>query len=479
MKQSFLENKINPLMFIFILAVLLLIFPSFIRHAQDNSIMVGEAYYDLRISNSIIEGKLLNFDSLQERTYDVNLYHLILSGLNLFMSPILIYLFVPFILGVLSLILFWLILKKFNVEKNVLFFVLFIYVLSPIFLFLFTNLNKYSIVVVLSLASFLMFLSKKPLLSILTLIFIPLIDFSSFIIILLMILIYAFLKDKLKQWNYLLIISTITTLISIFILNLSVTFEFLIKKPAFGELWTSFGALIGLSIFTLFLAFLGFASLWKKKRTFLFFNISFIMFLIISMFNDPAKIIFNFFISGLAGYAFYLLISRNWAIITIKKFTILLIFCSLIFSTSVYVNGVTSSQPNKELVDALEFLKYYEAPSLFETEVVFSHNSYGFFIEYFANKKSFLDTNSIKDDNYDLMNNVSNEIFYSRNLDDTELLLRDNNIQYFLVTDEMKKGFVWKKPDEGLLFLFQSSNKFLKIYEQPGVQIWSYSNFVI
>ncbi|HII72040.1 TPA: hypothetical protein HA265_04765 [Candidatus Woesearchaeota archaeon] len=70
-------------------------------------------------------------------------------------------------------------------------------------------------------------------------------------------------------------------------------------------------------------------------------------------------------------------------------------------------------------------------------------------------------------------------MFYSRKLDDTKKLFQAYNVKHVLVDPEMKDGFVWSKPNEGLLFLFTNKETFEKIYDQDGVEIWEVKNSTI
>jgi hypothetical protein len=36
----------------------------------------------------------------------------------------------------------------------------------------------------------------------------------------------------------------------------------------------------------------------------------------------------------------------------------------------------------------------------------------------------------------------------------------------------MRKGLVWTKEDEGLLFLFSNKDEFRKVYDREGIEIW-------
>ena len=75
--------------------------------------------------------------------------------------------------------------------------------------------------------------------------------------------------------------------------------------------------------------------------------------------------------------------------------------------------------------------------------IVLTYQGYGYLVEYFAQKKSFLDDSSPNYEGYYSLKSVEQEIFSSRNLEETDSLLKSHNIKYLIITPEMKKGLVW------------------------------------
>ena len=60
----------------------------------------------------------------------------------------------------------------------------------------------------------------------------------------------------------------------------------------------------------------------------------------------------------------------------------------------------------------------------------------------------------------------------SRNLEKTDKMFRDNNIHYLFIDKELKK---YLEEKQGLLFLMDTSHKFVKIYSNNKVEIWMYA----
>lgn len=101
--------KDKKILYIFLLAAIILLIPHLIFF--NKNILIGEeSYYHLRIARSIIENKFYDNLSYQGRDYFLNPYHFFLA---LFLYIGSIYRFVPFLLGISSLLLFYLIFKKY------------------------------------------------------------------------------------------------------------------------------------------------------------------------------------------------------------------------------------------------------------------------------------------------------------------------------------------------------------------------------
>ena len=72
-----------------------------------------------------------------------------------------------------------------------------------------------------------------------------------------------------------------------------------------------------------------------------------------------------------------------------------------------------------------------------------------------------------------MKNNITQEIFKSREFKRTVQLLEDNKISIIWIDKSMKNGQVWNSNDEGLLYMFRN-DRFLKIYDTNGIEIWRF-----
>lgn len=132
------------------------------------------------------------------------------------------------------------------------------------------------------------------------------------------------------------------------------------------------------------------------------------------------------------------------------------------------MDQAVTAEPQKELVETLEFLKNEDSGK------VLSYVDNGHFIEFFATKPALTDTISLLYPEYLDLDDTEQTIFHSRNLETTKSLLIQNNIKYVLITTDMKKGLVWTREGEGFLFLLDASPEFEKIHSTEKIDLWKF-----
>ena len=162
-----MEFKIKDktmLLYIFMIVAAVLLISHLSRYLIDKPIMIGEqSFYHTRISDEVLKGNLFDPDSkiYSPRPLLINPYHFVLVPFELLFSEGTASALLSFILGIISVILFYLILKEFNVNMMVRFLTLLILTLSPIFIFTFTVSNPNSLAVTLTLLGCYLFLKEK------------------------------------------------------------------------------------------------------------------------------------------------------------------------------------------------------------------------------------------------------------------------------------------------------------------------------
>jgi len=456
----------NTLAYVMLAAVIVLLIPHLVRFLFYNNIMIGdEPYYHATIAKQIIEQKSLIHDS----NYVFNPYHLVLASAGYFIGVELASKLIPFLLGLLSVLIFYLILKEFkmNIEERL--FVLLILIVSPAFIYLSVISNTHSIPVFLTLLGIYLLFKKNIFLTILSLLaFAATVPFGIFNALLVITLLLAYIiKEKSKKTIILLSIIIIISAVFMPVYFQEKT-EVLSKEGILQSSISDFGALAGIGIFNILLAFIGFSLMWRKKKEHIFIFLP-LLFMLIGLFYLQTIIVYlNFVLAVFAGYAFTKIKNMDWQVKMIKNLTILLIICGLIFSTASYLNRISNMQPDKEVIKSLEWLRHYSEPD----EIVFSHYSRGFWINSLAERPVVTDKMFEYYPGAKERFNDSLEIFYSRNLKNTRTLLNKHNISYVWIDSEMKQGLVWEKEQQGILFLFRNNETFKNIYNNQGIEIW-------
>jgi len=460
----------NAIVYLMLSALIIILIPFLIRLLFYNNIMIGEeSYYHANIARQIIEQKSLIHDS----DYIFNPYHLVLASAGYFIGVELASKLIPFLLGLLSVLIFYLILKGFKIKIKERFFMLLILIISPAFIYLSVISNTHSVPVFLTLLGVYFLLKKNTIFKFLSLIAFALAaSFGLFNALLVISILLAYMiKKKSKAYiiPLLVIIFISAAFMPAYFQNKT---DVLPKENILQNNLSDLGALIGVGVFNILLAFTGFFLMWKKKEKYIFTILLFFAMLLSLFYTDYAGLYLNFVLAVLAGYSFVAITAMKWEVKSIKNLTILFIICGLAFSTISYLNRVSNMQPDNEIIKSLEWLKHYSEPD----EIVFSHYSKGFWINAIAEKPVMIDSMFEYYPGAKEKFNDSLEIFYSRNLKNTRIFLNKYNLNYIWIDNEMKNGLVWEKEQQGLLFLFRNNETFNNIYNNQGIEIWEVKN---
>jgi len=237
-------------------------------------------------------------------------------------------------------------------------------------------------------------------------------------------------------------------------------------------LLSDLGSFAGLSLFTIILTIIGLIATWEYKKKLWPIYLSILILLVSLAHFSYSNIYLKVVITVFTGIGFYKLISMEWKLKFIRDLSIFIVILGLIFSTTSYTSRLVNSLPDKNIKEGLQFLGVYSDPE----EIVLSHYSRGFWIEYYSNRASPIDLFFTYAPSPNERYTDINAVFYGVNLEDTKALLNKYNITYIYVDNEMKKGLVWDKEKQGLLFLFRNNETFKNIYDKDGIEIWQYKN---
>lgn len=448
-----------------LVAIILLAIPMF--RDKDSGYVGREAYFFARIAPDLPDYDPLSYSG-REAAYNIGLPY-ILNNI-----PEKYWLFVPFAFAFLSIIIFWQILRRFNIGEKTL--VLLILGLSPTFIFLSTTLNRFAAPLFLLLLSFLLAYSDNKLLRVLgiaTLSVMPLFDFVFSLVALVIFMIFAFIGRKSRRYFLAgAILLSVTTSAYFFYLSQIAGWPALFNPErhffGFGYelrlIISDFGGYAGISLIGLILSVIGVSSVWQNKylRKELFLLTAILIAL--SFFLVEAVIILSLLVATFAYIGFEHLLKSEWSNNTLKLLVLIIFACGIIFSSVSYTKELAASEPNEGILSAMQFLKSKG------NGVVFSDYSRGNWISY-SGKKNMLDQNFLFAPDAEQRYQDSIKLLTTRDYSTAASLFRKYNIKYIWIDEGIKNKF-YSSNEEGLLFLMKYSSNITKIYNQDDIQIW-------
>ncbi len=441
--QSFKINNGKVYIFLITLLVIILtlLIPTIRTVIQGNPLTSSETFYHL---NNIIS--------------PTNFFDQVISFLINKFGELNTIIYLPIILIVLSLWLFSSIIKEYLETDSEYYYTLLLLVLSPTFLAAHIGLTTMSIISFLTLTTFWLY-KKKAHIYLLFLAFLFLVDpiiglfLSGF---------FIFSETKNKNWKGIIIIlfSTIvflTTSITQSINSSIINFDLITFN--INDMFSFFGAQFGFTITIVLLTILGLLISSEEEFS---QNIFLTTIILISLIYEPARII------GLLVMIFYstksinFLVNYKWKIDFLKTWTIIIIICLILFSTILFVQNEIFKSPTKNQITALKALKNYDK-SHFNKILAWPQEAE--MIKYFSNKNVFgskyrFDSNS----------QIVEEIFSSRNYQFIKKELQKENIAYIFIDNKINSFL--KKPQEGILFVMNHNNNFVKVFELNDVSIY-------
>lgn len=472
-KINFIKSETaRTLFWILILALIVLTLPNFYR----TTFIDKENYYTLRISENLINGTFFNDElSYGGRTTLIQpLLPLTLVGLSLLFGISLINLinFFGILLGLITVILFFEILKELKIKDRV--FILIILILSPSFIYLFSNINKYTIPFLLSLFALLLFLKYRLKLVSIVLWIIPFYNLPIGIFVFLIFFFYIYFKSKGKmKWlliTFLISAASLLIYYSFLIRTLPEFMHFVIKDIdvnfAFQTFISDCGGKMGLSFFVVLSSIIGLISLGKKSFDY-FLVICFIILLFLcSIAFNFILIYLNIILIIFAVYGLVALLNSKWESKLIKNLILIMLIVGILISGISHIELLSKIGPTDSEVKSLEFL------SKEDNGVIFSHYSNGNMIAYFTKMKNVMDINFVFAPNLNERYTDSESLLNSRAKEDADKIIKKYNITYIYINERMKES-LWNNENDGLLFLLNTNTfDFDRIYDESGIRIW-------
>ena len=409
-------------------------------------LMGGESYYNL-----------LNSEKIKFSTA----HYLPIVFMKYILSDQLLIL-VPLLLGIVTIYLFFLLIEQIDLPKKFSFFFIFLLILSPSFIYTFSTLSMNSFWIFLVVLSFFLLSNSNDYLKYLSIVpffLSTFFDLFSSLIVFLLLMIY-FAKNKRPFITSILTGYSLLSVIQ-WIFNQTFVNGPFHSQKLLQDLIADLGGLSGISFFTIILAIIGVAITWKRKK--LYFAYIFIPLIIPTYFFNsqvifPLTILASFF----AAVGIVKLFERQWNLITIKKYTFLLLILGIFFSTIVFLDRINETYPTTPYKDSLTWIK----DNTGDKEIVFSEPENSYYIQYFSQREPF--NKPHEKDAY--KNEITMRILNSTYIAELEPLVDDNNLSILYITPEMKE----KLPKEqGLIFLFKNE-KFILIHSEKDIEVWKF-----
>ncbi|MFC1741191.1 hypothetical protein ACFL3V_01500 [Nanoarchaeota archaeon] len=481
-------KKKNLLMFVVILLFLVLVIPTFVRFYQGNDSLIGsEPYYHFRAARELLQvGEYNPFDAPEDisdmshspRDYSFNPYHYLLVYASKIVSLPTASRILPLILGMLSIFLFNLLLKLFIEEDYKRKIILILLVMNPAFIYTFTVSTPHSAAIALTLLGTFFFTRKGLHNLILSVFCLAIVSFFSlFNTLLAILLLLAYILTKKELQNRFIIVVFLLALFS-FAKRTSFFYNYTYTPTIniVGNLFSDLGGILGFGIFSVILAIYGVASNWRRKSDFiLFFVLSLMLISALLFAGNMPNMYLMFFVAIAAGIGFVKLYELQWSVTSVKNLALLILVCGLMFSTVSYMTRLASMEPDKNTIESLSWM----GSNTFKNGFVLSHYDYGYMISTVARNPVVADSLSASGYDQQFFYKVQDSMFYGRELKETRQLFDVYNIDYVYITPEMKSGKVWRRSNEGLLFLFTNNRTFKNIYDKDGFEVWEAINTTV
>lgn len=455
--------------------VLLLLFSAaivslpFVIFGQGSRGLVDEqSYYNLRLASAPVSSLwFLGNDPLSPRSLPpaYTPYHALLSVMFTVMPRAFALLLIAVVGAVLAVLLYYALLVRagFAPERAVM--AGFIVALTPGFVYLFSSFTPNGLAVAVVLAALWVYLASRGLLW-------RILSFVLFLVASLFGVAHLILAAIALLTGVLVERSRAGAVFSVAFLLAAVA---LLSSPwraagmqamhgvsfPFGIL-AELGFLPGVGVFMVLTAGIGLFALWNRRAEFWPLYLLLFAGLVASYVVGSGAVGYLVFIGAIfSASGIAILLERKWSVDALKQLTLLLIACGFLFSILSFLAVMPSHAPSSSLLAASHWLR--QAPQ----GTVLSLPAYGFVLQQVAGKKVAGDPFSSPANRKEI-----NELFQLRNVGDANRAFGAAGIRYLLIDDAMRAGLVWRRSDQGLLFVLKNDPAFRHVYSQDGVDVW-------
>lgn len=461
-----IRNK-KSLIVLFLIAFFILCLPYFFRFFNGNHVfMDSEAHYHARMGSEIAKHGLIGKDSLSGVKYKLNPYHMLLAVAGFFVPIEFASMFVPMLLGLLSVLFLYLSFADIGLKYLRSWFVLLVFILSPIFISSFSLSSPRALAVFLLSFGFYLFQKKSAVLFLFSLPALGMLAFlgpAHSIMLLVILLAYCLHSRRLFSRFYLVLAIVLLLGMGFHLPYYLVDYLFLVT---YGGVISDFGSVYGFGVFSLLLSVMGLFFIWRYKKKLYLVYLLMLMLLFVSFVTRAFFIYSNLVVSILAGSAFYVLYVKNWQLKNLQSFALLVVFCGFLFSALSHSLVLSGLPPNDALVGCLEWAE----KSTPEKSRFLAHEGDAFFVEFWAERPVLLDELNMPEK----VVRDAGIIWQSFDIEETRRLLSANHVDYVLIHAGLFDGRLWDKRGQGLHFLLDNVETFKRRYHNDYCEVWEY-----
>lgn len=462
-------NPKKGFIIILLIAIIVLILPFILRQTFVSGALIGpESYENFRYGKLVESDGLVGWDKLsfggRETRYEYGL------PLLLAVKPNIMIWLIPIIFGLISISLFYFILKKY--DSDAAFISSLFLIFSPAFIYLFTACLKYSGAVMFTLLGIYLFLkgARFKLHSYTAFLFVAFfsLQFSLFLIIAALALMIL-KKINIKEFLFL-FFGIFLILLAEFRGWLFDFWRFFIINSDFlnglTNIFFEISSVAGIGLFIFILGLAGIFNLWKEKYRYLLGYFLVFVSIILIIYAPFLLYIFVFVFSALAGYGFINLFDHEWKNDTIKAMTLIVILCGVLFSVLSFLNFAVDIQPSETIVGGIDFLAG-KGPHY----TVFADISRGDYI-LAAGKRTVIDPNIYNAPDLQQRENDMKELLSTSNINAARSIIYKYDIRYIWLDRALKDRYYLNEEDRFLYLLKYSPYDFIKAYDNKNVEIW-------
>ncbi len=454
---------------VIVLGALVFFLPLGLRFLGKNTFPLGdEPYLHARLALELLHKGLFTYDAGLVAIREVlwTPFHAVLAAVMSFFGWQRTMFFLPLLLGIFSFAFLVLIVREVLPERAAYATALF-YALSPVSVYLATHAVPASLSILLALAGLYLLQHNKQTSAVVVLCLHAL---QGVVPALVSLAIYLFGSTRKKSSFQ----TMLLTALAIFEVLYRGVYVFatpsFVQPSGINALLSDFGALAGLSSFTVLLGIVGLFVYWKNDSQTHTHSLLALVTLVATLFvHDllPYTSVIMFVLAGIATDKIWTL---QWSLEPIKKLTLVLFICGVAFSGFSHVLLEIGEPPSPGLVQGISVLRTTE-----KNTTVLVHPSKAFWVSFFGQRKVLLDASWDGVSKPEVMMSSITDLFAASDLVRAEQVLQENSISKIVVTPDYAEGLVWQRQEQGLDFLLQHNEKFKKQFSNQDVVVWTYA----